>query len=106
MTRIAHLSDLHLLEIEHQQRDAAGRLRLSFLSFFRKLDQRERRERVQRALAAYIASGAEHLVITGDLTEDGTEPQFEVLAEVLHESGIDPREITLTAGNHDAYTDA
>jgi 3',5'-cyclic AMP phosphodiesterase CpdA len=106
MTRIAHLSDLHLLESEHQQRDAAGRFRLTFLSFFRKLDQEERRARVRRALAAYAASGAEHLVVTGDLTEDGTEPQFEVLAEVLLESGIDPREITLTAGNHDAYTDA
>jgi hypothetical protein len=106
MTRIAHLSDLHLIENDHRQRDAAGRFRLSFLSFFRKLDQQERRARVRRALAAYVASGAEHLIVTGDLTEDGTEPQFEVLAELLLDSGIDPREITLTAGNHDAYVEA
>src|SRR4051794_40372705 len=105
MTRIAHLSDLHLLENEHQQRDAAGRFRLTFLSFFRKLDQKERCTRVRRALATYGASGAQHLVVTGDLTEDGTAAQFEVLAEVFLESGIDPREVTFTAGNHDAYTD-
>jgi Icc protein len=106
MTRIAHLSDLHLLETEHQQRDAAGRFRLSFLSFFRRLDQEERRARVRSALLAYKVSGAEHLVVTGDLTEDGTDAQFEVLAEILAESRIDPSAVTLAAGNHDGYCDA
>jgi Icc protein len=106
MTRIAHLSDLHLLEPEHRQRGAAGRLRLSFLSFFRRLDQEERRVRVLSALATYKASGAAHLVVTGDLTEDGTDAQFEALASVLEESGIDPNEVTLAAGNHDGYCDA
>jgi 3',5'-cyclic AMP phosphodiesterase CpdA len=106
MTRIAHLSDLHLLETEHQRRDAAGRFRLSFLSFFRRLDQEERRARVRNALLAYKASGAEHLVVTGDLTEDGTDAQFEVLAEVLADSDVDPNEVTLAPGNHDGYCDA
>ena len=105
MTRIAHLSDLHLLEAEHRQRGAAGRLRLSFLSFFRRLDQEERHARVLQALATYKTSGAAHLVVTGDLTEDGTDAQFEALAAVLEESGIDPNEVTLAAGNHDGYTD-
>jgi Icc protein len=106
MTRIAHLSDLHLLEDEHRQRDAAGRLRLSFLSFFRRLDQQDRRRRLRTAIEAYKASGAEHLVVTGDLTEDGTQAQFEVLASVFLDSGLDPREVTFTPGNHDAYVDA
>jgi Icc protein len=97
---------LHLLEDEHRQRGAAGRLRLTFLSFFRRLDQQDRRARVQRALEAYRLSGAAHLVVTGDLTEDGTDAQFEVLAEVLADSRLDPSEVTLAAGNHDGYCDA
>src|SRR5205814_4842391 len=68
-------------------------------------DPEERRRRLERALAAYESSGAEHLVITGDLTEDGTDAQFRALAEVLAGARLDPREVTLTAGNHDAYRD-
>ena len=43
-------------------------------------------------------------MITGDLTEDGTLGQFEVLAEVLHDSGLRSEAITLVPGNHDAYS--
>lgn len=105
MTRIAHLSDLHLIEAAHARRETSDRLRLSLLSFGRPLDDDDRKRRLRRALHQYRTSGADHLVITGDLTEDGTDAQFETLAEVLAESRIDPREITLTAGNHDAYAD-
>ncbi len=104
MTRIAHLSDLHLVEDDHHKRDTAGRLRLSYLSFGRQLDGGDRRRRLRAALAAYRRSGAEHLLITGDLTEDGNAAQFEVLAEELQGSGIGSDEITLIPGNHDAYT--
>jgi hypothetical protein len=42
--------------------------------------------------------------MTGDLTEDGYLEQFEVLGELLSESGIPAERITLVPGNHDAYT--
>lgn len=105
MTRIAHLSDLHLIEAAHARRETSDRIRLSLISFGRPLDDDDRRRRLRRALHQYRVSGADHLVITGDLTEDGTDAQFEVLADVLSENRIDPHEITLTAGNHDAYGD-
>jgi len=35
--------------------------------------------------------------------EDGTDAQFEVLAEVLHASGLDPETVTIVPGNHDGY---
>jgi 3',5'-cyclic AMP phosphodiesterase CpdA len=47
----------------------------------------------------------DHLLITGDLTEDGHLEQFEVLGELLSESRIPAERITLVPGNHDAYTD-
>jgi 3',5'-cyclic AMP phosphodiesterase CpdA len=45
----------------------------------------------------------DHIVISGDLTEDGTACQFEVLAEVLADAGVAPERVTLVPGNHDAY---
>src|SRR4030095_12428667 len=44
--------------------------------------------------------------ITGDLTEEGTDRQFEVLDELLEESGLEPERVTLVPGNHDSYADA
>jgi len=103
MTTIAQLSDLHLIEDNYDERPLSTRARLSCLSLGRPLEPRERRERVSRALAEVRASGADHLIITGDLTEDGAPEQFEVLAEVLADAHIPAERITLVPGNHDAY---
>ena len=51
-------------------------------------------------------AGAEHLVVTGDLTEDGVDAQFGVVAEVLAASPWPAHRVTLVPGNHDAYADA
>ncbi len=61
--------------------------------------------RAERALRRARQQGFDHLVISGDLTEDGGTAQFEQLAHVLSQSGIDPYKITLVPGNHDAYGD-
>jgi 3',5'-cyclic AMP phosphodiesterase CpdA len=103
MATIAQLTDLHLLEDDFEQRPLGPRARLSFLSFGRPLDAKERRHRVAQALADARDANPDHLVITGDLTEDGHFAQFEVLAELLAESRISPSRITLVPGNHDAY---
>ncbi|WP_437535495.1 metallophosphoesterase [Sorangium sp. So ce726] len=105
MTTIAHLTDFHLLEADHDRRRGAERWRLRYLSFGRPIDAAQRRRRTLAALIEAWRSGADHLVLTGDLTEDGTPAQFEVLAAVLAESGWDPARVTLVPGNHDAYTE-
>ena len=103
--RIAHLSDLHLLEANLERRSFRDRVRLGYLSLFRPIDVAARMRRARRALEQATALGFDHLVISGDLTEDGTAPQFEQLAFVLAESRIDPYKVTLVPGNHDAYCD-
>lgn len=103
--RIAHITDSHLLEPEPRRRSGRHRWRVEFLSFGRALDAEDRRRRLSSALLEARAYGAEHFVLTGDLTEDGLMPQFEALSEVLWESGIDPERVTLVPGNHDLYTD-
>lgn len=106
MTQLAHLSDLHLLEADHHARSGFERRRLAYLSAGRRRDAEDRRRRAVHALQAARRSGADHVVVTGDLTEDGLDAQFEVLAEVLHESGLTPSKVTLVPGNHDVYADA
>ncbi len=101
--RIAHLSDLHLLEPDVRRRSLRDRVRLGYLSLFRPIDAEARIRRAVRALERAKQQGFDHLVISGDLTEDGGQEQFEELARVLGESRIDPYKVTLVPGNHDTY---
>lgn len=102
--RIAHLSDLHVLERHAARRRGADRVRLELICNGRTIDPEDRRRRLSSSLESVRAVGADHLVITGDLTEDGHPAQFEMLAEILADARIDPSRTTLLAGNHDAYT--
>src|SRR5262245_58828439 len=103
MTILAHISDLHLIERDHDKRRGLSRRRLHFLSTGASLDAEARIERVAATLQKVRRVGADHVLITGDLTEDGEFSQFEVLAEVLLRSGLDPDCVTLVPGNHDGY---
>jgi 3',5'-cyclic AMP phosphodiesterase CpdA len=75
VTRIAHLSDLHLNGTE------------------------ERRVRFALALEKAARGGAEYLILTGDLTADGTDKQFEEVSASL--AGWPVGRVTLIGGNHD-----
>jgi Icc protein len=103
MRRIAHLSDVHMLE-ERPNPSRVHNLSLKFLSLGRVLDPRGRVLKLKRALAAAKRAQADHFVISGDLTEVGAPEQYDAFAGVLHDSAIDPQNITLVPGNHDAYT--
>ena len=99
--RIAHLSDVHLLERTERHALAAR-----FVSLGRRLDAEGRMEKARAAIAHARAAGAEHFLFTGDLTETGTAAQFEALAELLAQCNLRPEDVTLVPGNHDAYTSA
>jgi 3',5'-cyclic-AMP phosphodiesterase len=105
MTVLAHLSDLHLVERNHEKRRGLARQRLAFLSAGVPLDAEQRIRQAVFALQSAMRMGAEHILVTGDLTEDGEREQFEVLAEVLQRSGVSSEDITLVPGNHDGYTE-
>jgi Icc protein len=103
MTRIGHLADLHLLEDDVHTRSGRARARVRFLSFLRPLDPIARVDRAARALAAAACADLDHLVLAGDLTEDGSHAQFCVLRDLLDMSGLEPSRLTLVPGNHDAH---
>jgi len=103
-TRIAHLSDVHMLDARPKRDRSGYSMGHRFLSLGRPLDALGRRSKLTRALSSARRVGADHLVISGDLTEIGSPGEFECLAETLHDSGMAPGCVTLVPGNHDLYT--
>jgi len=104
--RIAHLSDVHILDARPSRTRSGYSMGHRFLSLGRPLDAVGRRNKLVHALAAARRVGADHVVVSGDLTEIGSAGEFECLGEALHDSGIAPERITLVPGNHDLYTSA
>jgi 3',5'-cyclic-AMP phosphodiesterase len=105
-TRIAHLSDVHMLDARPKRDRSGYSMGHRFLSLGRPLDAVGRRTKLTRALSSARRVGADHVVISGDLTEIGSPGEFECLAETLHDSGVSPERVTLVPGNHDLYTSA
>ncbi len=105
-TRIAHLSDAHMLDPRPSRTRSGWSMRTRFLSIGRPLDAVGRRRKLQRSLDMAKRVGAQHFVLSGDLTEIGAPGEYETLAEVLHDSGIAPDRMTLVPGNHDLYSSA
>jgi 3',5'-cyclic AMP phosphodiesterase CpdA len=106
ITRIAHLSDAHVLDPRPSRTRAGWSMRTRFLSIGRPLDAVGRQRKLRRALDGAKRVGAHHVVISGDLTEIGSPGEYETLAEILHDSGIPPERMTLVPGNHDLYSSA
>lgn len=105
--RIAHLSDVHILDKGVQKRGARYRFATRLVGVGRgDVAAEDRARRLARALAAAKANGADHVVVSGDLTELGEEAEFEQFAAVLSEAGLSGDEVTLVPGNHDAYSAA
>lgn len=79
---IAHISDLHL-SAEHKR----GHIR-----------------RTRRALNYINSLGVDHLIITGDITADGSTADYRVARSVLASAGVlTPSRLTVTVGNHDIF---
>jgi Icc protein len=106
MTRIVHLSDAHVLDPRPSRTRSGWSMQVRFLSIGRPLDAIERRNKLTRSLAAARGVGADHVILSGDLTEIGAPGEYETLAEILHDSGIPAERMTLVPGNHDMYSSA
>ncbi len=105
MPRIAHLSDVHLLDSRGEARGARYRFATKLLNVGQgPVHPHDRVRRLARALRAAREHGADHIVISGDLTEVGEDAEFERFAEVLHDARLPEDTVTLVPGNHDRYT--
>jgi 3',5'-cyclic AMP phosphodiesterase CpdA len=104
--RIAHLSDLHLLDLE-----GAVPHRLLNKRITGYLNIRFHRKSVHKPHAAQAAARAlkklaiDHLVITGDVSNLALEREFAMVQRFLDEDlGLPAHQVSLVPGNHDAYT--
>jgi 3',5'-cyclic AMP phosphodiesterase CpdA len=102
--RIAHLSDVHILDARAGTKKARYRFATQLVSVGRSIDPLARAKRLAGALRSAKANGADHIVISGDLTEVGEQSEFEQFAEVLHDAKLPEDSITLVPGNHDVYS--
>src|SRR5260370_42692242 len=98
MLRIAHVSDVHVLD----RRPGGSRtyhFGVRVLSLGRRLDAQGRLKKFLRALGVAKRAGAGHVVVSGDLTESGTKAQFEELGGALADAPFSAEEVTLVPGN-------
>ncbi len=104
--RIAHLSDLHLLDLE-----GAVPQRLFNKRFTGYLNLRFHRKSVHKAHAVTSAAEAlkklaiDHIVITGDVSNLALEREFAMVRRFLDEElGVSADKVSIIPGNHDTYT--
>ena len=76
------------------------RLRLAHLSDLHVSGRSEPRHRLERALGRAHQAGADHLLLTGDLTDRSRDHEFDELCQLLQMHW--PKTATLVPGNHDA----
>ena len=80
--RIIHLSDLHLCR-EYRTHNI---------------------KKADLLLSGALDAGADHIVITGDLSHLGREEDFRIFRHLLKKHGLlDPGKVSLTIGNHDIF---
>lgn len=65
---------------------------------------RQARETLRQIVRDFHARGADHLILSGDLTAYALEEEFQGAREALGELADDPRRCTVIPGNHDVYT--
>ena len=104
--RIAHFSDLHLLDLEGVSPARFLNKRLTGWANLRLKRGHVHRSSYVRAIAREIArAGIDHVIVTGDLTNLALEQEFALARRVLEEDlGLSPRDVTVVPGNHDVYT--
>jgi len=105
MLRIAHVSDLHVLApLGYQLRRILFNKRMTgYLNLRMKRGRAYRREYLLAVLAA--AARADHLVVTGDLTNLSLESEYEEAGRLLA-GAARTTEVTVVPGNHDIYLPA
>jgi 3',5'-cyclic AMP phosphodiesterase CpdA len=110
LIRLAHISDVHVqVEAPWTQglrglgwRRALAQVELVGLGRARRFRDAERS--LARAAAAASASGADHVVITGDFTGVALEEEFQRAKAALGALAGDPSRLSVIPGNHDRYT--
>lgn len=104
--RIAHFSDPHLFALEGLSPWRLLNKRLTGWMNLKLHRGRKHREAYLHAVLGELRRLAvAQVVVTGDLTALALEQEFIAVRKLLHdEVGLEPRDVSVVPGNHDAYT--
>ena len=102
--RIVHLSDVHVWRFAFNPLRLLSKRAVGMVELVARRSRKFRMERLRDVVERVASLGADHVLITGDLTTTALPEEFRVareeLAELLAESG----RATVVPGNHDRYT--
>lgn len=103
--KVAHLSDLHVLDLEGVSPLAyANKRLLGYANIRFKRKHVHRAETVAALMRDVRDSGIEQVVVTGDLTNLALAPEFRAVERMLRdELGLPADRVSIVPGNHDAY---
>lgn len=106
MTRVAHISDLHVLDLEGVPFSRFLNKRMTGYANLRFKRKAVHRSEYVRSLArALRTADVDHVVITGDLTNLALETEFAAVKRIIEDDlALDPTKVSIVPGNHDSYT--
>jgi 3',5'-cyclic AMP phosphodiesterase CpdA len=102
--RIVHLSDIHVWRYTFNPFRLMNKRALGMISLLVRRARRFRLERLHDVVERVRSLGADHILITGDLTTTALPAEFHAAREALAELLADPARVTVVPGNHDRYT--
>jgi 3',5'-cyclic AMP phosphodiesterase CpdA len=104
--RIAHFSDLHVLDLEGVKPHRFLNKRLTGYANLRLKRGHIHHPSYVRAISREVTRAkVDHVVITGDLTNLALETEYEAVRRLLEEElGLGAKDVSVVPGNHDLYT--
>lgn len=103
MFTLAHLSDIHLPPLpKPRRRDLINKRLLGYINWHRNRVFVHRRAVLDTLIADLKHQSADHIAVTGDLTNLGLPQEYEAAQRWIQTLG-DPETVTVIPGNHDAY---
>ena len=101
MFTLAHLADLHLA-LTPKPAELAGKRGLGYINWQRKRKYIHRPDVLTAITRDLVARSAEHIAVTGDLTNFSLPGEYAWAKRWLESLGR-PTDVTVIPGNHDAY---
>jgi 3',5'-cyclic AMP phosphodiesterase CpdA len=105
--RLAHCSDLHLLSLEGTRLlDFANKRWIGGLNLLTNRGRHHKTEIFEAMIEDLNAGTADHVVVTGDLTNLALPEEFRFARALFDTLALGPERVTVIPGNHDAYVAA
>jgi 3',5'-cyclic AMP phosphodiesterase CpdA len=105
--RLAHTSDLHLLSLEGARLiDFVNKRWIGGLNLLANRGRHHKAEIFEAMIEDLNAGTADHLVVTGDLTNLALPDEFRFARALFDKLALGPANVSVIPGNHDAYVAA